>query len=126
MVERQERRRHRRVSLHIPVICAVGAERRPVSGSLIDLGEGGAAVILASYARLGSEALLTFRVGDVTCQARGKVVRLIPNPEGQGVGLELFERDGHFLNFARNLTGASEFERAGFLEDLREVTLEIA
>ncbi len=120
-----ERRRHLRVSLHIPVICFVGVDRREAAGSLMDLAEGGAAVMITTSVNCGAQAVLTFRVGTTWCRATGRVVRLIPNPEGQGVGLELLDSDLSFLNFVRNLSAASEFEKPQFLRDLREVRLEI-
>lgn len=115
-----ERRRHRRVAFKLPVALHLG-HGQPRSAFLMDLAEGGAFLMMETAEPVGETARLTFRVGNDICQASGRVLRIMPFAAGQGVALELTERNNVFVNFVRNLASAADPLRWALVGDIEDV-----
>lgn len=86
----EQRRRYVRASMQGPVaLCAMDLADQGVSGHLLDVGEGGAKVRLASSPGLaaGAEVLLRFALCDDLLAVAATVVRTTSQPVGVHVSL---------------------------------------
>lgn len=87
----EQRRRYVRASMAGPVsMCALDLADHGVSGQLLDVGEGGAKVRLASSPGLtaGAGVLLRFALGDDLLAVAATVVRTTSQPVGVHVSLQ--------------------------------------
>ena len=93
-----------------------------IGGTLLDLSEGGAMLMIPEVVEVGHFVHLTFEVEPGNfCEATGRVTRAKPGSTGLALGITWGFGNPAFVNFMRNLRAADQDERARYIADLRNI-----
>jgi len=121
-----ERRRHRRVTFHVPATLRLGHEQSVHPASLMDISEGGLFLLVNDVVSVGKTATVRWGLApDSVCEATGWVQRVLPFAQGQGVAIEFGLANDVLLHFLRNLAAATESGRTQLLGDIKDLVVTI-
>jgi hypothetical protein len=121
-----ERRRHRRFALRVPMQLSGSSISGSATASLFDLSEGGAFFTTTSPPAAGAHAYMRFHLlGSTLCEATGYVVRTMPFGGETGVAVQFGHVNPGFLDFLRNLAAALQAQRVDLLADVDRLAMQL-
>lgn len=122
-----DRRKHRRFSLRLPAVVAVGPEQRLERGQLIEMSAGGASLTTTFPIELESSAYIRFVLPDGReCEATGTVVRSMPLGREYGLALEFRFVNGALDEFLDALEAVPQAARPDMLAEIRDLHVQVA
>lgn len=124
---KDDRRRHRRVTLRVTAKIYLGPQRDLHQGYLNELSEGGAYFVVDGVQNVGPRAHIRFLIEpDSHCESTGRTVRTEALADGLGVAVKFGHANGPFRFFIRNLQATQgEFEKSDLLADIRNLEIDI-
>jgi hypothetical protein len=122
-----ERRKHRRFSLRLAAVVAVGSDQRLERGELIEMSAGGASLSVGFPVAVETAAYIRFLSPQGReCEATGQVVRAMPFGRTHGIALEFRFVNTALDEFLATLEATQQALRPDLLAQIRELRIQVA